>query len=527
MQFAAKSGRKVKMKLTPIHSLLQDRTADQWQDYWESCGITFPQFPQHVKQIMQILRDKQATRLILFHQERHHFLAGFLAAIHMDIPLVLPPNNTPGLIQELTQAGDVIFADLEVAPSINEDPPLFPSINPGQTSLCFYTSGSTGVPKPIGKTLDQFEREITTLNQTWPIQGKVLSTVSHQHIYGLLFSLMWPVCKGLPLSATTYSFWENLLDEAETEHVIVSSPAHLGRFPLRIIPEHRPSYIFSSGGPLSLQASESTQNLLGDHPWEIYGSTETGGIAYRKQENENQPWKVFTGISIDIDENQKLSLQSPYLKTPEPYITEDRIAFESPQSFHLLGRADQTVKVEGKRLDLGELETRLLELDYVEEAAVVLTSAEQRDTLGAVLVLSPAGKTSLAKQGKFKFSREINQHLRLYLDPVLLPKRWRFVEKIPTTSQGKRQIETLKNLFEKTLGDVRIPEILSSKHDAKQAKIALKIPRDLAYFEGHFEGTPVVPGVVQLHWAFQFAQDLFDVHGCVTQGNRIKFNRLL
>ena len=35
--------------------------------------------------------------------------------------------------------------------------------------------------------------------------------------------------------------------------------------------------------------------------------------------------------------------------------------------------------------------------------------------------------------------------------------------------------------------------------------LSLKIPEDLDYFKGHFPGAPILAGVVQLHWAVEFA----------------------
>lgn len=47
------------------------------------------------------------------------------------------------------------------------------------------------------------------------------------------------------------------------------------------------------------------------------------------------------------------------------------------------------------------------------------------------------------------------------------------------------------------------------KISAAQFRLQLKVQSELCYFDGHFPETPVLPGVVQLHWAEAFARDLF------------------
>jgi 3-hydroxymyristoyl/3-hydroxydecanoyl-(acyl carrier protein) dehydratase len=78
-----------------------------------------------------------------------------------------------------------------------------------------------------------------------------------------------------------------------------------------------------------------------------------------------------------------------------------------------------------------------------------------------------------------------------------------------------------------SLGPILHPIILSKVVSENRAEMRLKIPNDLAYFEGHFPDFPVVPGIVQLHWAIEFAQDIFALPHTVAQGNQIKFSHLM
>ena len=95
--------------------------------------------------------------------------------------------------------------------------------NADKSVITFFTSGSTGKPKEIEKTVSQLECEIKELQKMWPCRyASFYSTVSHQHIYGLLFSLLWPVCAGRPLCPRTISHWEEFLGLGITDEDVLS-----------------------------------------------------------------------------------------------------------------------------------------------------------------------------------------------------------------------------------------------------------------------------------------------------------------
>ncbi len=87
------------------------------------------------------------------------------------------------------------------------------------------------MPKRIEKTLDQFEQEIETLEATWGLRigrATILATVSHQHIYGLLFRVLWPLMTGRCFDACLYRYPDQLLTQIQRRpsSVLISSPAH-------------------------------------------------------------------------------------------------------------------------------------------------------------------------------------------------------------------------------------------------------------------------------------------------------------
>lgn len=72
------------------------------------------------------------------------------------------------------------------------------------------------------------------------------------------------------------------------------------------------------------------------------------------------------------------------------------------------------------------------------------------------------------------------------------------------------------------------PVVMGTRMDAAGgAEVDLLVPHDLHYFQGHFAGTPVVPGVVQIKWALGFAHELLRTGGVFGGMEALKFNQVL
>jgi acyl-coenzyme A synthetase/AMP-(fatty) acid ligase len=140
----------------------------------------------------------------------------------------------PGYLADLSDAYDVALTDADTprhgVPPASEYP-----IDP-QAPLTLYTSGSSGAPKPIRKTLAQFSAEVHTLEKQWGAlagNATVLGSVPHHHIYGLLFRLLWPLAAGRPFDRAISIEPQHLQARIAQcgPSVVVSTPAQLSRWP--------------------------------------------------------------------------------------------------------------------------------------------------------------------------------------------------------------------------------------------------------------------------------------------------------
>jgi acyl-coenzyme A synthetase/AMP-(fatty) acid ligase len=315
-------------------------------------------------------------------------------------------------------------------------------------ALVVFTSGSTGAPQAIPKKLSQLAAEVATLEGLFGAAAgaaAVFATVSHQHIYGLLFKVLWPLSTGCAVHALSIAYPEQLAqDLAAGPCVLVASPAHLKRLPAHVDWRGAAGMlraVFSSGGPLAAEMAFAAAALLGRTPVEVYGSSETGGVAWRQRSaGADDAWLPFPTVAWRLDGvDGALEVRSPHLADDNWLALADRAGSTNDGRFHLLGRTDRIVKIEEKRVSLTAMEAALTSTGLVAEARVVPCEAlpGERSKLAAFMVLAPAGRAVLDAEGKVALNGRLRAVLADTVDAVALPRRWRYLDRMPEDAQGK------------------------------------------------------------------------------------------
>ena len=479
------------------------------------------------------LVQREPGSVALSCSDRYLFAAALLGAWQAGRAVFLPQNGQPDTLRALLGAPDVrlllhdrIGGDegIHVGDLLSRPgpPTPWPEIDPGRHLVTLLTSGSTGSSQRCPKTGVQLLGEATVLARVFGLArgARILATAPPHHIYGLLFGVLLPLrCGGViireaPLHAEAVVA---ALRRYAATH-LVSVPAHLAT--LVDVDDPPPlACVFSSSAPLPASTAEALRVRNGWRVVEVYGSTETGGVAWKIGA---EPWRPLPGVSVSAANDGRILLSSPFLPTgTQPFLGADLISSVEGGGFHLLGRRDGVAKIAGKRVSLREIEEFLLRVPGVRDSAVVVRpSSIPRGE--EIWVAVAADGVTLAG---------LRAALSGWLEPVAMPRRIRILHALPREETGKLVHERLLELFrDDDLPPKDTMEPLDERSSAGEGaavrSLSFLVPPDLRHFRGHFDGDPILPAVFQLDGlVLRQVERIWPELGAPRQVLRLKFKR--
>ncbi|HEV2634446.1 MAG TPA: AMP-binding protein [Actinocrinis sp.] len=306
--------------------------------------------------------------------------------------------------------------------------------------LVQFSSGSTGVPKVIGRTPQSLADEVTRFTQIPGMPGAgdaVLLLSSTAHSFGLVAGLLYSLAAGVGVVFAPTVSARAILDAAARADVaaIFGTPFHfelLGTVPLGPdLPSLRTAV--SGGELMPAQVAAAFAERFGLSIGQSYGTTETGVVAMDTagpaHPSVGPPAPGIEVRAADGELEVRLPDGSPYLRGPDEgrYVdgwlrTRDRAEIGPDGQIRLSGRGDSLVVIGGLKIDLLEVEAALRAHPGVREAVVVHTTA-----IEAYVSVDPGGPGA----------SDLVRWCRQQLAGVKVPRLVHVLPALPRTPNGK------------------------------------------------------------------------------------------
>jgi len=343
-----------------------------------------------------------------------------------------------------------------------------PAAAPGDACAVLYTNDSFGDPKGILRTNENLEATAALAQKALEVtpEDRILTTVPLYHAYGFDLGLVVALRYGATLfleDEVAPKRIVKILREQEI-NLLPGTPslyAGLAKLPTAKPLKIKGARYLSGGAALAESVAESFRERWGIRVIPAYHTTETGLVACDKKsgaEGSDSVGKPIDGVEVRIGDGKpkgkdgdpngpvwvrsksvavrsvgastkiRAAVAAKGAETPVGsaddkgwFRTGDLGRLDKAGRVHLLGREDHLVKVDGKRIALGEVESCLESFPKVERAqARVIT-----DPLGGPMVVA-----SVVVRGKCG-AEEIIDHCAKNLAPYKVPRRIEFRDDLP------------------------------------------------------------------------------------------------
>ena len=503
------------------------------------CNITVGQFVADVARFAKYFSNIQDDTVILYIPDNLRlFCVCFFALLQVHKTIALPGLLTRKNAADYSDLTNIVITNqtddfsplTKVVPTAPDKAVNWDFCDIDSESVYFFTSGSTGVPKRIKKTMAMLMAEVeyhVRMHADQIAQNPVvIASIAPHHMYGVLWRVLFPIIGKMAVDTDMIFTPEELIEKQSVydKVLFLTTPSFLDG-----ISRYGGQYkfvencigIFTSGSLLGTKTSNSAYEMFGVSPFEVFGSTETGGVAYRQQHN-NVNWTIFDAVGVSLVDGC-MEITSPY-SFQNPYLMSDAIDMIDEKHFKLIGRADRVVKIAEERISLPDMEGWLCDNEYISRAYCTAMHRGVREIIGCMVELTDIGADRIIRVGRRAFIDEIKKYLSGFVPAVALPRCIRIVHQIPTNAQGKYVKNEILALLHSSVAEPIVQHIVKTD---SSVVADLTFLGDSAYFVGHFPNFPILPGVIQMHFVFQFIRQFFHVSAPAFDVIKLKYTSLI
>lgn len=172
-----------------------------------------------------------------------------------------------------------------------------------------------------------------------------------------------------------------------------------------------------------------------------YGASELNYITYIKDsemtDDRTLIGRAFAGVQVSVVD-EEIFIDTPYHveNITLPFSLKDRGRLDAEGRLHFLGRTDDILSVNGRKVSAVKVSRALMDLPDVEEAAVLVVHVDDADVL-----------TAFVGAGQEYSKQQLVKLLRAGLEDYELPKQFIFLPELPHNESGKVDKAALKRLL--------------------------------------------------------------------------------
>lgn len=172
-----------------------------------------------------------------------------------------------------------------------------------------------------------------------------------------------------------------------------------------------------------------------------YGASELNYITYIKDsemtDDRTLIGRAFAGVQVSVVD-EEIFIDTPYHveNITLPFSLKDRGRLDAEGRLHFLGRTDDILSVNGRKVSAVKVSRALMDLPQVEEAAVLVVHVDDADVL-----------TAFVGAGQEYSKQQLVKLLRAGLEDYELPKQFIFLSELPHNESGKVDKAALKRLL--------------------------------------------------------------------------------
>lgn len=438
--------------------------------------------------------------LLVFESDRYLCSAALFAVWSKGYTALIPPDHRRatlvrlreraerGLVLHDTNAGvshrvQALLAGERASPDPGFLSTVREALDSDRGAVELYQSGPEGGSTSFGCSGRDLQRELEALASGPGLPpGRLASTVPLGHRFGLVLGVLAPLASGgafLRAMAPPPATLDETMRALDIQ-TLVSVPHHLRSLPRDALADRR---LIVGTAPWPRGLAPQGHRAQSSEDLDLFVRTREGVLAWRRGGSQ-EAWRPLSRRTLEAGPDGRLRVDAAE--------TRDRVSFTDDGLFQHLGRVDDELGPTEARLNLRALETKLRAQLGVQDAAACLLRLPER---AAPVLLVSAARPGLA-------TGELETWVSAELGACPVPFLTVALRELPRDGIGRVSISELyvelgrgpdgrTRRFELSLSPPRTDED-GALH------VELDVPMDYRWFDGHFEGYPVLPAAVQL-----------------------------